>query len=334
MPNITADRAQILITQALVEQGVKQESALSVAKALVAAEIDGQVGHGLSRIAAYSAQVTSGKINAQAQPSLSYPAPGILTIDAQGGFAFPAIDRAITELGELTRRQGVALVAIKNSHHAGQLGAHVEQLANGGLVALMVSNTPKAMPPWGGCAPLFGTNPIAFAAPRRDKPPLVIDLSLSKVARGKVMRAAQSGERIPTDWALNRYGEPTDDPQEALEGSMLPAGDAKGAALALIVEVLAATLTGANYSFEASSFFDAQGTRPGIGHCIIAIDPKFNGDNRFIDRLEHLIEAIEAQPGVRLPGTTRLQKRQANEHQTFEVSQEVLDKIETKIAPN
>jgi (2R)-3-sulfolactate dehydrogenase (NADP+) len=153
----------------------------------------------------------------------------------------------------------------------------------------MVANTPKAMAPWGGGAAVFGTNPIAFAAPREGAAPLVIDLSLSKIARGKVMAAKKRGEPIPEGWALGPDGEPTTSPDAALAGTMLPMGDAKGAALALMVEILAATLTGANYSYEATSFFDAEGAPPGVGQLLIAMRAAGPAGRAFDARLEALI---------------------------------------------
>ena len=168
------------------------------------------------------------------------------------------------------------------------------------------------MAPWGGNAALFGTNPIAFAAPRGEaRPPLVIDLSLSKVARGKVMAAAKSGTPIPEGWALDADGNPTTDPEAALKGTMVPAGDAKGAALALVVEILAATLTGAKHSSEASSFFDAEGEPPGVGQLIMAFDTSRVAGEGFTLRLEALLAAVLGQEGTRLPGEKRIAGRRA-----------------------
>jgi LDH2 family malate/lactate/ureidoglycolate dehydrogenase len=186
----------------------RQGSAASTARALVAAEIDGQKGHGFSRVASYAAQLRSGKIAGTQVPTTEIRGARI-DIDAGCGLAFPAIDLALDALPALARGNGVAMAAIRRSHHCGQLGAHVEKLAEAGCIALMVANTPKAMAPWGGNAALFGTNPIAFAAPRDGHPPLVIDLSLSKVARGKIMAAAKAGEAIPAGWALDADGNPT-----------------------------------------------------------------------------------------------------------------------------
>ncbi|WP_277985020.1 Ldh family oxidoreductase [Salinicola tamaricis] len=163
-------------------------------------------------------------------------------------------------------------MAIGRSHHFGVAGEPVERLARAGLVAMAFSNAPSAMAPWGGKRPLYGTNPIAFATPRRDAEPLVIDLSLSKVARGKVMLAKKAGETIPEGWALDIEGRPTTDPEAAIAGSMVPAGDAKGASLALMVELLTAGLTGSHFGFQASSFFEPEGEAPSVGH-LMAFDP-------------------------------------------------------------
>ncbi len=303
------DEAEAIVARVFETAGASEQSAASTARALVAAEIDGQKGHGFSRVASYAAQLRSGKIAGTHVPTTEIRGARI-DIDAGCSLAFPAIDLALDALPALARGNGVAMAAIRRSHHCGQLGAHVEKLAEVGCIALMVANTPKAMAPWGGNAALFGTNPIAFAAPRDGHPPLVIDLSLSKVARGKIMAAAKAGEAIPAGWALDADDNPTTDPAAALNGKMVPAGDAKGAVLALVVEILAATLTGANRSDEATSFFDAEGAPPGVGPMILAFDTGRAPD--FAARLEALIAAISSQKGTRLPGQRRLEGRRAS----------------------
>ncbi|WP_420413816.1 Ldh family oxidoreductase [Roseibium sp.] len=319
--------AEDMVQAVLENNGTSSGNALSVARALIAAEIDGQAGHGFSRVASYAAQARSGKVNGRATPEIVHRAAAYAGVDAGNGFAFPAIDLAIDTLTELTPKTGIAGAGIRRSHHCGQLGAHVERLAEQGLVALMVANAPQAMAPWGGHAPLFGTNPIAFAAPRKDTAPLVIDLSLSKVARGKVMAASKAGRPIPEGWALDKDGQPTTDPKAALAGTMIPAGDAKGAALALIVEILAATLIGANHSFEATSFFDADGAPPGVGQTIITFAPDLVSGNNFADRVEVLIGEIEAQDGTRLPGNRRFNAREEARNRGVAVPAHLLEEI-------
>lgn len=306
---LTPDEARALVRGVLERHDTSSANAASVAEALVSAEIDGQKGHGLSRLPSYAAQSASGKVDGHAVPSLVAEQPAALRIDAGGGFAFPALDFAIEELSRRAAGQGIVVAGVCRSHHFGQAGYHVERLAGRGLVALALGNSPRAIAPWGGRDGVFGTNPIAFAAPRAHAEPLVIDLSLSKVARGKIMLAAEAGEPIPDDWALDAEGRPTTDARAALGGTMLPMGDAKGAALVMMVEVLAAALTGARFGFEASSFFDAEGEPPGVGQLLMAIDPGSLSGGAFADRLEALLAAVESQPGVRLPGSRRLEAR-------------------------
>ncbi|WGH78546.1 Ldh family oxidoreductase [Jannaschia ovalis] len=302
-----------LAARAFQRAGADAAIAARVAQALVAAERDGQAGHGLSRMPSYAGQVESGKVDGRALPQVAFPAPGLMRVDARHGFAFPAIDAAIDALIPAARAQGIACATLHRSHHAGQLGPHVERLADAGLVAIMMANTPAAMAPWGGKTGLLGTNPIAFAAPRAGAIPLVIDLSLSAVARGKIMAAKRNGTPIPEGIALDAAGAPTTDPEAALAGTMVPAGGAKGAALALMVEVMAAALTGANLAGEASSLFDAAGDPPGLGQVIIAIDPGAASGGAYAATLERLAAAIEADDGARLPGANRMAKRARTE---------------------
>jgi (2R)-3-sulfolactate dehydrogenase (NADP+) len=278
-----------------------------VARALVLAEADGHQGHGLSRLDSYAAQARAGKVDGSAVPDAELTAPCILAIDACFGFAYPALDLAIERLVPLARSQGVALAGIRRSHHCGAMGLVVERLAEAGLVAFMVANTPAAMAPWGGRRALFGTNPIACAYPRPDQPPVVIDLSLSKVARGHILAAKRRGDPIPLGWALDADGQPTTNPDAALAGTMLPLGDAKGTALALMVEALAAGLTGARFAFEATSFLDAEGDPPATGQLLLAIDPARLGG---VAHAETLFTAVETEPGARLPGVRRLSQRE------------------------
>jgi (2R)-3-sulfolactate dehydrogenase (NADP+) len=285
--------------------GASADAARAVATALVLAEADGLKGHGLSRVPTYRAMLRSGKIDGKAVPVASRPKPGVLAIDAAHGFAYPAIDLAIAGLPEIARAQGIACAPISRSNHCGAAGLHVERLAEAGLVALMFANTPGAIAPWGGAKPVFGTNPIAFAAPLPGRLPVVIDMALSKVARGPIVAARQKGEAIPEGWALDAEGHPTTDAAAALAGTMVPLGDAKGATLAMMVEILAAALVGAHFAFEASSFLDDKGGPPQTGQFIVAVDPAAMGGAFFAERMTTLAHAIEAQPGARLPGSRR-----------------------------
>jgi len=302
--------AEELACEALVACRTSAENARVTARALVAAEADGQGGHGLSRVPSYALQARSGKVDGYAIPRLEQVAGSAVRVDGGFGFAYPAIDVATAALVPITREHGVAVAAIHRSHHFGQAGAHAERLAGRGLVAIVLGNSPKAMAFWGGRRPALGTNPLAFAAPLPGgADPLVIDLAMSVAARGKIVAAEKAGRPIPSDWAVDADGHPTTDPKAALGGALLPIGGAKGGALALMIEIMAAALTGSAYGWEASSFFDDKGGPPNMGHVLVALDPLKLSAGGYDERMTTLLEAIAAEPGARLPGTRRLANR-------------------------
>jgi (2R)-3-sulfolactate dehydrogenase (NADP+) len=317
-----------LVTAALERCRTRADNAAVVARALVCAEADGLKGHGLVRVSSYAGQAKAGKVDGFAAPVTSRPAPGVLAIDAANGFAYPALDLAIAALPDIARQQGVVVAPIRRSHHCGAAGHPVEKLARSGLVTMLFANTPAAIAPWGGARGLYGTNPIAFACPLPEASPIVIDLSLSNVPRGHILAARQKGEKIPEGWAFDSEGRTITDPNEALKGTMTPVGGAKGAALALMVELLAAGMTGANYATEASSFFDDRGLPPGTGQLIIAFDPASVGGPATLSRFGALAAMIESESNARLPGSRRLASRAAAEKNGLAVDANLLAEIE------
>jgi len=299
---LTVAKARALIVETLVRCHTAADNAAHVADALIAAERAGQGGHGMVRVPVYAGQALTGKVDGHATPVARRTRPGALMVDAAHGFAYPALALAMAALPDMARDQGIAVAGIHRSHHAGVAGWFVERLAGAGLVACMFANTPAAMAPTGGTRALFGTNPIAFAAPIDGAAPMVVDLSLSTVARGKILAAAQKGEPIPEGWATDAEGRPTTDAAAALKGTMQPMGGAKGAALALMVEVLAAGLTGANLAAQAPDFFAAEGPSPGTGQLLIAIDPGALGGT---GQIAALADMFEGNGAARLPGRRR-----------------------------
>ena len=320
-----------LIKAALISAGTAPSHAAIVADALTRAEADGLSSHGASRVPAYAEQVKTGKINGHVVPDVSKPKPGLVRVDAGTGFAFPAIQAGLEAGVAAAAKTGIALVAVANSHHFGVAGHHVEDIAEHGLIGLCFGNSPAAIAPWGGGKPLFGTNPIAFACPRTDASPLVIDLSLSKVARGKVKLAADQGEPIPEGIAVDANGNPTTDAKAAMAGAMLPMGDAKGAALVLMVELLAAALTASHFGYEAPSVFDADGPPPRLGQCLMMVDPGPPSLGGFANRVETLMTAITDQPGARLPGDRRLTLRQEAETSGLRVPDALLVDLRARV---
>ncbi len=305
--------AEQLAVDALLASRTSESNARATARALLNAEVDGQTGHGMSRIPSYSAQALSGKVNGHAEPGMQQVAGAAIRIDAGLGFAYAAINLAIEALESLSKNNGIAIACVYRSHHFGQAGAHAERLAEKGLVALVFGNSPKGIAFWGGKRPALGTNPIAFAAPLPEGPPLVIDMAMSVAARGKILAAQKNGRSIPEDWALDANGKSTTDPTVALMGSMLPIGGAKGAALALMVEILSAALTGSNFGFEASSLFDDKGEPPNLGQTILAIDADVLSGAKFPERMTALLSMLGEETGARLPGIRRLENRKRAE---------------------
>lgn len=308
MTIVSLERLASLAERALALAGADHAMATTTARALVAADAQGLASHGVARVAQYAGHLKNGRANGRAVARVVREKMAACLIDADNGLAFPACALAVDEAIARARVTGVGLAAVTNSHHFGVAAYHLAKVAEHSLVGLAFSNSPAAMPAWGGSRALFGTNPIAAIFPRRDARSLTIDLSLSEVARGKVMIAAQQGKPIPIGWALDRSGQPTTDAKAALDGMMLPAGGVKGAMLALVVELLCTSLTGAHFGFEADSFFADEGNQPRLGQAFLVIDPgALAGTDVYNDRMEMLINAMCADADVRLPGERRAQ---------------------------
>jgi (2R)-3-sulfolactate dehydrogenase (NADP+) len=326
--SISARDLERLMASALERCGATSAMAVAAARALVAAEMEGLGSHGASRIPQYCGHLKNGRATGSAVPAIARDSKAACLVDARQGLAFEACALAVREAIGRAREFGVAFAAVTNSNHFGAAGYHLEPIAAAGLVGLAFGNSPAAMPAWGGRRALFGTNPVAAAFPRRDSAPLMIDLSLSAVARGKIMVAARDGRPIPEGWAIDRQGNPTTDARAALEGSMLPFGGVKGAMLALTVELIVCALSGAAYGFESDSFFTEEGRPTRIGQAFIAIDPAaLAGREVFLERVETLIAAMVAEPGVRLPGERRRGNRERAERDGLDMPGELLAKI-------
>jgi (2R)-3-sulfolactate dehydrogenase (NADP+) len=331
MPVLSLGDLRDLAVAVLTASKTSPDNAALVADALIRADAEGIASHGVSRLPVYADQALSVKVDGFAVPELDRTGTAALRVDARCGFAYPAIAAGLDKARDMVAGAGIVAVAIGNSSHAGVLGHPVEDLAGHGLAAMAFVNTPAAISPWGGNRPLYGTNPIAFACPRKKQPPLVIDLSLSKVARGKIKLAADRDEPIPDGWATDADGNPTTDAGAAMRGgSLLPMGGPKGAALALMVELISAAMTGSQFGFEASSFFDADGGPSRTGQFFFIFDPVAFGGDAVLDRIEVLMTAITGQPDVRLPGARRFENRKKAEIDGVEIPDklvEVLEKI-------
>ena len=328
MPAISLIEAQNLGEKILMAHNVGLRNAALTIGSLLRAEMEGLPSHGFSRIPYYAAQAAAGKVDGHAVPLVERPRPGVVTVDARCGFAFSAFADGLPVAAQAARESGVALLAVRNSHHAGVLGFPVADLAEQGLVALGFANSPASLAPYGGTKVTFGTNPLAMACPRKNAPPLVIDLSMGLLARGKILQAAKKGELIPEGAAVDAQGNPTRDPAKAFDGALLPFGGPKGYALALIVEIMSAALTGAALAIEASSLFTPDGPAPRLGQSFLIMDPTATAGANFVDRVEQLLTFITDQSGTRLPGDRRIAlSQQARQSSSIDLPDDLLSEL-------
>lgn len=309
---MTLDEIRDLSAQVFVANGMSQSNADIIAGVVTSAEADGTHSHGLFRVPGYVACMKNGRVDGHAVPAVLDTAPGLVSVDTKSGFSPPAVVAGRSLAIEKTKSQGIAAMGLRNNGNLNALWWDVEQFATAGLIAIAMSTTRSLVAPWGGDTSLFGTDPIAFACPRADKPPMGFDFATSAAARGEIMVAAREGHDIPEGWALDKHGDPTTDANAALEGVQLPFGEHKGNAIILMVELLAAGLTGGNFCFEADEqaleFGAIDGGPSNAGEIIILMDPSGYHDS-FLERIEGLFERILAQEGTRIPGDRRYASR-------------------------
>lgn len=319
-----------LAKQALVNAGAHEAMAETTARHLVRAEEQGLPTHGMSRVPFYCSMLRNGRADGKAKPSMAAEKAAVCLIDNADALPYESAAWAIEEVIQRARRSGIGFAGIRNSAHVGVLGIHLLKVAEAGMVGVAFTNSPAAIPAWGGRKALFGTDPVAFAFPRQGAEPIVVDLALTTVTRGKIMVAMQKGEKIPEGWALDRHGKPTTDPKEAIEqGSLFPIGGTKGAMLALAFELVCAALTGAAIGPEADSFFSEQGNKPRIGQAFLAIDPgALAGMDKYFERIETVVRTMLADEGVRLPGAKRFASEKKLRAEGIEIADELLAKIE------
>ncbi|HDS1737373.1 Ldh family oxidoreductase [Pseudomonas sp. BP8] len=309
----------------------------SVAEALAdncaSAQRDGAHSHGVFRIPGYVSTLASGWVNGQAEPQVSDVASGYVRVDAGGGFAQPALAAARPLLVEKARSAGIAVLAIHNSHHFAALWPDVEPFADEGLVALSVVNSMTCVVPHGARKPLFGTNPIAFAAPCADSDPIVFDMATSAMAHGDVQIAAREGQQLPPGIGVDAQGQPSCDPKAILEGgALLPFGGHKGSALSMMVELLAAALTGGNFSWEFDWASHPGAKTPWTGQLLIVIDPSKAEGDRFAQRSRELVEQMQAVGLSRLPGERRYREREVAAREGVAVTEQELHALRALLA--
>lgn len=328
MTVMNLEEIEDLAQRALVAAGTSEANARPLAVATAATEADGVASHGLAYIPIYCEHVQCGKVDGQAVPIMARPSPALITVDAATGFAHPAIDLGFEALVPAAREFGIAALAVKNSYNCGVLGYHTLRLAREGLLAFGFTNAPASIAPVGGRRPVVGTNPFSLAAPDGEgSAAVLIDQSASVIARSEIMKHAREGLPIPSGWALDPDGQPTTDPEIALKGSMAPSGGYKGVGVALMVEIMAAAMSGATLGVDASPFSGTKGGPPKTGQFFIAVNPGATSGGLFAARLKALVDEMHEQPGVRVPGDGRRAARRRAAKQGVPVNPATLEKI-------
>lgn len=329
---LTLDAVYTLAVQVLRTQGVSEAQAQAIAMTITAAERDDCKSHGLFRLPGYVRSVRSGKVTPDAVPTVQELAPAIVHVDGNNGFAPLALQVGRTPLIDKAATQGIAALAVTRIYHFAALWPEVEALAEQGLVAFAFTGAMSYVAPAGGIQPLYGTNPMAFAWPRAQHPPLVFDQASSACARGEIQLHLRDGKPLPSGWAIDAQGNPTTDPRAALSGAQLPFGGYKGAAIALMIELLAGALIGDVFSFEASALDNGDGGPPVGGEFLIAIDPvrclRHGNRQQHLDHAELLFTKILAQEGTRLPSDRRYAARQCTPTQGITIPQTLYDELQ------
>lgn len=303
---LTVKQARALISEALIGAGTAPANAGYFTEAILDTELSGLEGHGFYWLQYYCEHVRSGKVDGKAKPKVTRLSPVAFRVDANRGFAHPAIEKGFGKLIPAARRHGIAGLAVHASYNAATLGFHTGYLARQGLLAFGFTNSTPAIAPVGGRTPVIGTNPLSFAVPGKPgRIAFLIDQSSSAVAWTAVKRAAEEGRPIPAGWALDKHGKPTTDPAKGLEGSMAPAGGHKGFGQGLIVEVMCAALTGSFRGPQMGSFMENDGRPIGCGQFFIAIEPDMFSNGAFAKQVTALARSITAQEGARLPNARR-----------------------------
>lgn len=311
----------VLLESIFVRHGARKEVARILAVNCAMCERDGSHSHGIFRMKGYVESMRSGWVDGKASPVLEDVALAFCRVDARNGFSQPALALGAETVTQKARRAGVAVLSIRNSHHFSALWPDVEPFAEQGLVALSLVNSFACTIPFSGNRAVFGTNPMAFAAPREGGDLVVFDMATSAMANGDVQIAAQDGKLLPPNVGVDRSGEPTTDPTAVLNGgSLLTFGGHKGSSISLMIELLGAALSGGHFSFEFD-WSDHEGAQtPHTGQFLLLIDPSKAGGRAFASRAADLIERIRGSGVDRLPGERRFAERRLAETRGISIS--------------
>ena len=308
--SLTLDEIFDLAKKTLLANGCDDETASILADLIMKAERDGSLSHGLFRLPAYVSGLKSGKINGKARPEIKKISPSVIKVLGNNCLAPMVLNKSIPELVKAAKENGVAVLAITNSHHMAAMWPETEAIAEQGLVAFACTSYKPAVAPAGAIKPLYGTNPISFAWPRKGKTPVVYDMATASMAMGEVQVAKREGHKVPLGTGLTKDGKETTDPGEIADGGvLLPFGGYKGSGIAMMVELLAGALVGDKFSYETAANDTNDGGPPSGGEFILAISPDKLSENDWDKHSSEFFEKMKSMDGVRLPGERRHKNR-------------------------
>jgi len=308
--SLTLDEIFDLAKKTLLANGCDDETASILADLIMKAERDGSLSHGLFRLPAYVSGLKSGKINGKARPEIKKISPSVIKVLGNNCLAPMVLNKGIPELVKAAKENGVAVLAITNSHHMAAMWPETEAIAEQGLVAFACTSYKPAVAPAGAIKPLYGTNPISFAWPRKGKTPVVYDMATASMAMGEVQVAKREGHKVPLGTGLTKDGKETTDPGEIADGGvLLPFGGYKGSGIAMMVELLAGALVGDKFSYETAANDTNDGGPPSGGEFILAISPDKLSENDWDKHSSEFFEKMKSMDGVRLPGERRHKNR-------------------------
>ena len=317
-----------LAKKTLLANGCDDETASVLADLIMKAERDGSLSHGLFRLPAYVSGLKSGKINGKARPEVKKISPSVIKVLGNNCLAPMVLNKGLPELIKTAKENGVAVLAINNSHHMAAMWPETEAVAEEGLVAFACTSYKPAVAPAGAIKPLFGTNPISFAWPRPGKTPVVFDMATASMAMGEVQVAKREGHKVPLGTGLTKDGKDTTDPGEIADGGvLLPFGGYKGSGIAMMVELLAGALVGDNFSFETAAKDNNDGGPPSGGEFILAISPEKISGSGWDNHADEFFNKMKSFEGVRLPGERRHKNRLDKGPRN--INKELVDKIKS-----
>ena len=307
--DLSLDEIYDLAKNVMLANRCDTENAEALADIICRAERDGSHSHGLFRVPGYVKALRSGKVDGKAKPTIRYLTPAVIQVDGHGCFAPLAQAVGLPALTEATAKIGIAALSLVGVHHFAALWPETEYLADRGFVGIACTAYMPAVAPAGSNEALFGTNPLSFAWPRPGHNPVVYDMATASMAMGDVQIAARDGREVPLGTGLDANGQPTTDPAEIAKGVLLPFGGYKGSAIAMMVELLAAGMTGEQFSFEARDTDNKDGGPPRGGEMIIGMSPAIIAGDGWQDHVEGFVQKLSNIDGVRMPGARRHKNR-------------------------